>query len=284
MFSGQFKSNSASLKLKSKLISKQIELGLHASTRAGAGIEFDQYRSYQIGDDLKSIDWKKYMQSGKLITRQSTADRRLHVHILLDVSLSMDYSEANTNRFDFAKLLAGTMAQTAYRQGDSPKLAFFNENSYSIIESRGNLNACLHELEIAKTSENLKGTSLNKLHFSDEIIVVISDFLGETATLIDNINQWSLANNELFVFQILGRKEQDFDFKDNQTFIDLENKSQWPTDIASARKTYLKNLKMHQLALKKAFQKKNICFGLFSLDQDLMEVLPKALKNQAWSF
>jgi uncharacterized protein (DUF58 family) len=271
--------NSGSLKLKSKLISKQIELGLHESTRAGAGVEFDQYRSYQIGDDLKTIDWKKYMQSGKLITRQSPADRRLNVQIILDVSHSMDYIENNICRFDYGKLLAATMAQAAYRQGDRPKINIFSENIFKIVETSGKINACLFALENAKTTEKLDGIAFENFAFSQDIIVLISDFLGDTNSILEKIKQWSNTKNEIYVFQILGRKEQKFDFSDNQTFVDLEQKTYWPTDIDSIRNTYLKNFDTHQNSLKKAIKHPNIHFGLFSLDQDLMEVLPKALKR-----
>jgi uncharacterized protein (DUF58 family) len=279
MFAGKFISNTASLKLKSKLISKQIELGLHASTRAGAGVEFDQYRTYQIGDDIKTIDWKKYMQSDKLITRQSTADRRLNVHILLDVSFSMNYAESETSRFDYAKLLAATLAQAAHRQGDSPKISFFSEEYFQTIKSSSSLNSCLYVLENVKITESLKGQSLNKLGFSHQIIVLISDFLGDTSLILEKIKLWAATNNEVFVFQILGRQEQNFNFKGSQTFIDLENQSQWPIEIESIRKTYLANFESHQNKLKKAIKHKNISFAQFYLDQELMEVLPKALKN-----
>jgi uncharacterized protein (DUF58 family) len=279
MFSGQFKLNSGSLRLISKLISRQIELGLHASSRAGAGLEFDQYRSYQIGDDLKTIDWKKYMQSGKLITRQSTADRRLNVNIFLDVSQSMAYTEENISRFEYAKLLAATLVQVAYRQGDSPKISFFVGENFTSFGNSTNINACINSIEKAQTSENLKGSDFKALSFTHQIIVVISDFLGNNTLLLEKIKQWSAANNELFVFQILGKQEQNFDFHDFQFFIDLENNSEWPTDVTNAKKTYLKNLETHQNELKNDLKHKNINFNLLSLDQNLMEVLPKALKN-----
>ncbi len=45
--------------------------GINKSTIKGAGLEFSQYRSYQPGDDLRSLDWKMFARSDRYYIRES---------------------------------------------------------------------------------------------------------------------------------------------------------------------------------------------------------------------
>ncbi len=272
-----------SIPLISKLISKEISLGQHDSLRAGAGIEFEQYRNYQIGDDIKTVDWKKYMQSGKLISRQSTADRRLQINVFLDVSASMAYVENDKSRFMYAKTIAATFAHAVYQQGDKMDFLLFHEDTFNqnVIQNNS-LNTSLIAIEKANISKDKLMLALKNIFFASQIIVVISDFLGNTHTIVEKIKQWANTGNEIYAFQILGESERTFDFKTNQTFIGLEDDSEWPSDTKAMRKSYLENLQKHQTDLKANFQHKNIRFGEFSLADDLHMTLPAFFKNQPW--
>ena len=271
------------LPLISKLISREIALGQHGSLRAGAGVEFDQYRNYQIGDDFKTIDLKKYMQAGKLISRQSTADRRLLVNIILDISPSMAYSEQNMSRFTVAKTIAASFAFAAHRQGDELKTMLLKNEAYQPITKKGNtINAQIAAINDAQISNDELALKLDNLQCTNQILVLISDFLGDLHTLTKKISQWANAGNEIYVFQILGEKERHFNFVENQTFVGLEDLKDWPSDTKTLKATYLKNFDKHQEQLLKAFKHKNICFGEISIADKLIHKLPEILKSQPW--
>ncbi len=278
-----FDSKHIPIPLISKLISKKISLGQHSSLRAGAGVEFDQYRHYQIGDDLKSIDWKKYMQAGKLISRQSTADRRLRVNVFLDVSPSMSYTEHNLSRFEVAKTIAAAFVFAAHRQGDEVKtMYFFDSNYQQIVGSKNNLNANIANINDAQISTDALPLKLDNFQSSNQILVLISDFLGDVHPIKEKIKQWANTGNEIYVFQILGEQERLFEFSENQTFLGLETKQKWPSDVRSLKPIYLKNFQNHQNQLLKAFSHKNICFGELSIADNLIQKLPEILKSHQW--
>ena len=73
----------------SRKVSKHHIYGTHASRQVGQGLEFEQYRPYIQGDDLRQLDWKLYAKTGKYYIKQSPISAQDHLHIVIDNSPSM---------------------------------------------------------------------------------------------------------------------------------------------------------------------------------------------------
>src|SRR6185436_20501438 len=89
------------LELVSRTIVEGLRQGLHRSPFHGYNAEFNQYRHYQPGDDLKYVDWKAFARSNRLYTRQFRETTNLSCLFVVDISRSMDYpaaSHANSAR------------------------------------------------------------------------------------------------------------------------------------------------------------------------------------------
>jgi len=67
--------------------------GGHRSVQSGEGIEFLDYRKYQVGDDLRYVDWSVYGRMDKLFIKLFHAEENQSIHILMDVSRSMDWGD-----------------------------------------------------------------------------------------------------------------------------------------------------------------------------------------------
>ncbi|MDY0095416.1 MAG: DUF58 domain-containing protein [Candidatus Vecturithrix sp.] len=80
------------LKIVTKKGVKGPERGEHKSWRSGEGLEFLDYRKYQLGDDLRYVDWSVYGRLDKLFIKLFHAEESQTVHLLLDVSKSMGVS------------------------------------------------------------------------------------------------------------------------------------------------------------------------------------------------
>ena len=65
--------------------------GINRSRVKGPGLEFSQYRSYQPGDDLRWLDWKRYARSDRYYIRESEIETSISVRLLVDASRSMDH-------------------------------------------------------------------------------------------------------------------------------------------------------------------------------------------------
>src|SRR5438552_1345744 len=78
-----------------ELVSKKIRAGRmkgdRLSKRKGRGSEFADFRQYAVGDDLRFLDWNLFARLERLFVRLFLEEEDLHVHLLLDVSRSMDF-------------------------------------------------------------------------------------------------------------------------------------------------------------------------------------------------
>src|ERR1043165_3458252 len=72
-----------------KLLAGKMK-GERRSKRRGQSVEFADYRNYVVGDDLRFIDWNIYARLEKLFLKMFLEEEDLAVHVLVDVSKSMD--------------------------------------------------------------------------------------------------------------------------------------------------------------------------------------------------
>src|SRR6202521_4772047 len=94
-----------------ELVSRKIFLGRmkgeRRSKRKGQSVEFADYRNYGIGDDLRHFDWNLYARLDRLFIRLFMEEEDLHVYILIDNSLSMDFGKPT--KLHFAKQIAAAL-------------------------------------------------------------------------------------------------------------------------------------------------------------------------------
>ena len=110
----------ADLELVSRRVVDGTISGLHRSPFHGYSAEFSQYRHYRPGDDLKYIDWKLFARTDRLYTKQFRDTTNLLCSIALDASASMNYASAGgVSKFQYARLLAASIANLVSRQGDA---------------------------------------------------------------------------------------------------------------------------------------------------------------------
>lgn len=98
----------------------------------GDSIEFDDYREYHPGDDLRHVDWTIYARLGRLFLRLFRTESSLTVHLIVDTSASMAFASHDTTRpgratckLDHAARLAAALAYVGIRNGDRVGLATF---------------------------------------------------------------------------------------------------------------------------------------------------------------
>src|SRR5262245_55070804 len=67
------------------------KVGTYTSPQRGSGFDFDQHRVYQIGDDVRRIDWNVTARMNMPFLRETHAERELNVMVALDLSKSMTF-------------------------------------------------------------------------------------------------------------------------------------------------------------------------------------------------
>src|SRR6058998_335217 len=112
-----------------ELVSRKIFVGVmkgeRRSKRKGQSVEFADYRNYVKGDDLRHLDWNLYARLDKLFIRLFMEEEDLHVYILIDNSLSMDFG--TPSKLHYARQVAAALAFIGLVNMDRVVIEAFND-------------------------------------------------------------------------------------------------------------------------------------------------------------
>lgn len=273
------------LKLGAKIISEQLKHGLHVGKKTGVGLEFEQYRYYEPGDDPKRIDWKYFSRSGKHMIKESQTESHLDVRMLLDLSGSMNYAEKGIKRLDYAKNLLASLAYLANQQGDS--LAFFSLQEGKVIQKVAPSPKAFQRIIYQLEQDQAAGSwPIQKEDFPElksrqkELIIFVSDFLQKGTEWVQLVEQMRHPKKEIVLIQILGDQELNFDQKGNFRFQDLEGNQTITLDGDTVRKTLNEAMKSYLKDLKQAFHLPQVHFYEVRMSEPIAEVISRILADR----
>ncbi|MEK6674663.1 MAG: DUF58 domain-containing protein [Planctomycetota bacterium] len=125
LLSGDFMTKLEQLSFVSKKIFAGKLRGERLTKRRGESVEFADFRSYVMGDDLRFLDWNIYARLDKLFIKLFLQEEDLHVSVLLDVSKSMDWGEPNKGHF--AKQIAAAITYIGLVNFDRVSLYLYDD-------------------------------------------------------------------------------------------------------------------------------------------------------------
>src|SRR5262245_50579792 len=99
--------------------------GQYHSAFKGRGVEFEEVRPYQIGDDVRTIDWNVSARYGHPFVKMFREERELTVILLVDVSASNLFGTAGQLKRDLIAELCATLAFSAIKNNDKVGLICF---------------------------------------------------------------------------------------------------------------------------------------------------------------
>jgi uncharacterized protein (DUF58 family) len=270
------------LRLSARIISEQLRQGIHSGIRVGVGSEFEQYRHYRPGDDLKRIDWKYFSRSGKYMVKESTTESNLHISLILDLSGSMNYAENGFSRLDYAKNLLASLAYLAYLQGDSLSYYTLKEGEFTqkVAPTPKSFQRILYHLELEKASGTWPLDSLQPALPMDrnrELIVWVSDFLQKNEEWENLVEKFRHPRKELMLVQLLGEQELDFNLQGNLIFRDLETGREMLRDGQVLKSEFKKNFQSYLDHLDAKFQQPQVHLLRESIQTPLATLARKIL-------
>jgi len=107
--------------------------GQYHSVFKGQGIEFDEVREYQHGDDVRSIDWNVTARTGRAHVKKFVEERELTVMIMVDVSRSCRFASVNMLKSQLAAEISSLLALAAIRNNDKVGLIIFTDQIEKFI-------------------------------------------------------------------------------------------------------------------------------------------------------
>jgi len=103
--------------------------GGYRSTFRGQGIEFEEVRPYQPGDEVRSIDWNVTARAGEPFIKTYSEERELTLHLLVDTGRSMDFGSRRWTKREAAAQIAALIAFVAVQHQDRVGLTLFGPES-----------------------------------------------------------------------------------------------------------------------------------------------------------
>jgi len=96
----------------------ELMAGRYESTFKGRGIEFDEVREYQAGDEIRLIDWNVTARTGRPHVKRFIEERELTIMVLVDLSRSMAFGSVGSMKQRLAAELCAVLAFSAIRNHD----------------------------------------------------------------------------------------------------------------------------------------------------------------------
>ncbi|WYJ07400.1 DUF58 domain-containing protein [Opitutia bacterium KCR 482] len=159
--------------------------GAYRSVFKGRGMDFEEAREYQPGDEIRSIDWNVTARTGKAHVKKYREERELTMMLAVDLSASGQFGSGDSSKREIAAEIASTLAFSAARNNDKVGLVLFTEDAEHIIPPRKGRRHILRLIrDILAFEPQHRGTNIaraleevNRILKRRAIVVLVSDFL-----------------------------------------------------------------------------------------------------------
>jgi uncharacterized protein (DUF58 family) len=173
------------IELRTNRIVTETLAGQYHSVFKGQGMNFDEVREYQPGDDVRAIDWNVTARMNHPFIKKFVEERELTLMLVVDVSGSGLFGSRDQSKRELAAEIASVLAFSAIRNNDKVGLLLFTDEVEKFIPPRKGRGHVLRVIrEVLFFEPKRRGTDLvHALEFMGRVLphkaiaVVISDFL-----------------------------------------------------------------------------------------------------------
>ena len=204
--------------------------GKHLVRTYGQTVEFADYREYQLGDDIRRIDWNLYSRFEKYFLKLFTDERQMHTQIFIDCSASM--GKDNAEKAEYAVAVAAALGYLSVHNMDKVSFKLIkgekSEDPFgTIVGKRAFFNAIsqIEELEFEGESDlreavvNTPNTGSN-----DGLTVIISDFFTDSDWR-KAVDYLCYKKRQVLLVQVLTPEEVDPSYTGRVHLIDVESET-----------------------------------------------------------
>ncbi len=234
-----------------ELVSRRIFVGRmkgeRRSKRRGSSVEFADHRNYTAGDDLRHLDWNVYGRLDKLFLKLFLEEEDLHVSILLDTSLSMDFGDPT--KLHYGKQVAAALSFIGLVNHDRVRIDAFSsqlDDGLSGLRGRSQMWRVVQYLDGLPASGSSDLASAAKAfatrHQGKGVVIVISDFLDKRG--YDVALRYLLARQlDIYVIHVLSQEELEPELVGDLRLVDSEDGEEAEISISPLLlKRYKENL------------------------------------------
>jgi uncharacterized protein (DUF58 family) len=144
------------IEIRTKRLVNDVMAGEYQSVFKGRGMEFSEVREYQIGDDVRTVDWNVTARMGHPYVKRFSEERDLTVLFLIDASLSGEFGTAGKLKVDVAAEICALMAFSAIQNNDRVGLVLFTDKIEKYVPPKKGRNHVLRLIrELFVEAENI---------------------------------------------------------------------------------------------------------------------------------
>ena len=172
------------LEIKTRALVETAFAGDYHSVFKGRGMNFEDVREYQPGDEIRAIDWNVTARLGSPFVKKFTEERELTVMLIVDVSASGNFGSTSQSKRELAAEVACLLAFSAIRNNDKVGLLLFSDRLELFIAPKKGRSHTLRIIREILFFEAIgRGTDaaaalghLNKIITRRAVVFLISDF------------------------------------------------------------------------------------------------------------
>lgn len=176
------------IEIKARGLSANIFAGQYHSAFKGRGMAFSEVREYQVGDDVRDIDWNVTARFNKPYIKVYEEEREMTVMLLIDVSGSLNFGTRSMMKRDMVTEIAATLAFSAIQNNDKIGVVFFSDKIEKYIPPKNGRKHILYIIrELLDFQPNSNNTDVKgAFDFLSSVIkrrctaFVLSDFFSDS--------------------------------------------------------------------------------------------------------
>ncbi|MBL7856845.1 MAG: DUF58 domain-containing protein [Cyclobacteriaceae bacterium] len=267
-----------------KAINSQMQGDFH-SVFKGSGLEFDDVRPYQYGDDIRSIDWNVSAKGHGTFVKTFKEEKEQTVFFILDVSASEDIGSPGKTKVDIGKEICGVLTLSAVKESSHVGLICYSDVKEKYIKPAKGQSQGYHIISSLTTlqPQSLKTNLSKAIAFAlntikrRSVIILISDFIDEG--YFDNLKALA-RRHDLVVIHISDKRETRLPKLGIIPVIDKETKrTLWiNTSFGDFRKKISERHTDRKATLESFSRKHQINFISLDTDEDYVPRLLKLFK------
>ncbi|BCM88537.1 putative protein [Abditibacteriota bacterium] len=258
--------------------------GEKRSTKRGSSVEFADFRSYNVGDDIRRIDWNAYARFDKLYLKMFLEEEDLDLTLLVDASASMSFGTPTKLRS--ACQVAGALGYVGLTNFDRVSAATFGESVRSQFPpsrgkgAAGQLFNFLERPEASGKADFAEVTRRVTLAAKRSgVCVVVSDFLFPEG-YERGLKTLAARGFETTVIQLLAREELEPTLTGDLKLVDAEDGSIKEISVtASLLKAYKANLDSYTASLRSFCLRYGMNYVLIGNDTPVEDTIGRMLRG-----
>lgn len=268
-----------------KAINSRMQ-GDFRSVFKGSGLEFDDVRPYQYGDDIRTIDWNVSAKGHGTFVKTFREEKEQTVFFILDVSASEDIGSPGRTKADIGKEICGVLALSAVKESSHVGLICFSDQKEKYLRpTKGSAQAyqiisALVKLKPRSTRTNLAEAlafALNTIK-RRSVVILISDFIDEE-NYYHNLRALA-RRHDLVIIHIRDKRETNLPKLGIVPIVDKETKKTlWiNTSFGNFRHLISSSLAHRTDSLEQFCRKHEINFISLDTDEDYVPKLLRLFK------